>query len=52
VARSIGVNLKPTTELQLAARKKTKMRSELLRQLIDFINAGFAVNAVELTKML
>lgn len=47
VARSIGVNLKPPTDLQLAARMKTKMRSELLCQLIDFINAGFAVSASE-----
>ena len=47
VARGIGVNLKPPTDLQLAARMKTKMRSELLCQLMDFINAGFAVSALE-----
>ncbi|WP_285010694.1 DUF6266 family protein [Pedobacter faecalis] len=42
VARTIGVNLNPPTEKQLASRQQVELMSPLLSKLLPFINVGFA----------
>ncbi|MDR6785073.1 hypothetical protein ABIE26_003771 [Pedobacter africanus] len=46
VVREIGVSTKPPSEAQLKTRMETKLRSGLLRKLLDFIKTGFSVAAI------
>lgn len=43
VVREIGINTKPPTEGQLNIRMSTKLLSEFLSRVLDFINTGFSV---------
>jgi hypothetical protein len=47
VSREIGFSTKPPTELQLQTRLVTKLCSELLCKVLDFIKTGFSVEAVK-----
>ncbi len=46
VSREIGFTTKPPTESQLSARMATKISSQMLRKLLDFINTGFRPEAI------
>lgn len=46
VTRTIGVSDKPFTEAQLQQQLITKIRSELLHDLLDFINTGFSIEKI------
>lgn len=45
VSRGIGVSTKPFTNAQLETQLKTKIRSELLQDLLDYIKTGFSIEA-------
>ncbi|WP_316815491.1 DUF6266 family protein [Pedobacter nyackensis] len=46
VSRTIGVRTKPFTDAQLKNQLLIKIRSELLRDLQDFIKTGFSIEAI------
>ncbi|PYF74751.1 DUF6266 family protein [Pedobacter nutrimenti] len=47
VARGVGITTKASTQAQLRQKLITKMRSELLRDLLDFVNTGFSIEAMQ-----
>lgn len=47
VSREIGVSNKPFTEAQLKQHMLTKMRSQMFRDLLDFVNTGFSLEAIQ-----
>nr|WP_294869833.1 DUF6266 family protein [uncultured Pedobacter sp.] len=47
VSRTIGTSTKPPTNSQLRSRMVTKMSSGLFRNLLDFINTGFGIIAIQ-----
>lgn len=47
VSREIGISTKPFTEAQLKQHLLTKMRSQMFRDLLDFINTGFSLEAIQ-----
>lgn len=46
VSREVGFTTKPPTASQLNARMATKLSSQVLRKLLDFINTGFRPEAI------
>lgn len=47
VAREIGISTKPFTDLQKQQHLLTKIRSRLFRDLLDFVNTGFGIAAIQ-----
>lgn len=47
VSRTIGITTKPPTVLQLRSRMVTKLSSGLFSNLLDFINTGFSIIAIQ-----
>lgn len=46
VVREIGTSNKPFTDAQLQQQLMTKIRSELFKTVLDFINVGFSIEGV------